>query len=532
VADWFAENAPSQGGWFAKNAPPSDPGVPNPIKANPEKYTPAGLRPGDKPLPSTTVGAEALRHLPASLVRYASLGMTQPDTIGPQGIVNPITGIMDAASDVYHTFRHPLESFAQDPVATANAPAMVRGGVSGAREAVKASGAIPVAGTIARGAKEGIVAELPQIKQWGKYGGAVGALAGHGGLESIIGEGSAGAAAGSAIRAVPAAVRGAKGALARRAATKFKPNTEGYMPTIGQGAQPRPAPPPPPPSGPPRGPDWWEEYQQELKSQPPPQEPQYPETPEPTYIEPPAELPPPKAVEGPRYPEGWEPGTIPDYLKPGAETAEQMAARHEAEASAAHQPAAQGGPPTKTLDDIAMSLAGKKYARLDANGQATVQKIAAKENAPAPPAGLAAPRTPPPATQTQANVSRPLGGVSPADNETNLVNMLRGNTTRKNLEIGQYFTAKGMTPEQVAAMPEAQFNAHIRNVKNASGNPYQPSTGRNYHRTPEQARAEVVNAMRAMQPLPAPQMPTMIAAPPAPRGFFPPPTWPPQPPAQ
>jgi len=134
--------------------------------------------------------------------------------------------------------------------------------------------------------------------------------------------------------------------------------------------------------------------------------------------------------------------------------------------------------------------------------------------------------------KADTSVSQPLGGVNPADNETNLVNMLRGNTTRKNLEIGQYFTAKGMTPEQVAAMPEAQFNAHIRNVKNASGNPYQPSTGRNYHRTPEQARADVVNAMRAMQPLPPPQMPTMIAAPPAPRGFFPPPTWPPQPPAQ
>ncbi|HEV8494206.1 MAG TPA: hypothetical protein VGR76_18135, partial [Candidatus Angelobacter sp.] len=101
---------------------------------------------------------------------------------------------------------------------------------------------------------------------------------------------------------------------------------------------------------------------------------------------------------------------------------------------------------------------------------------------------LPSPTIPTAAPAAPTTIARPLGGTPIAENEANLVNTLRGNTTRKNLEIGQYFTAKGMTPEQVAAMPEAQFNAHIRNVKNASGNPYQPSTGRNYHRTPEQAR--------------------------------------------
>lgn len=210
-------------------------------------------------------------------------------------------------------------------------------------------------------------------------------------------------------------------------------------------------------------------------------------------------------------------------------------------------------PSTKNLDDIAISLSGKKYAKLDAGGKATVDKIAAKDSGVSQPQGLTAPNPAAPLKfggeeqdemdkgaamrawakkKADTSASQPLGGVNPADNETNLVNMLRGNTTRKNLEIGQYFTGKGMTPEQVAALPEAEFNAHIRNVKNASGNPYQPSTGRNYHRTPEQARADVVNAMRTMQSLPAPTMPTMIAATPAPRGFFPPPTWPPQPPAQ
>jgi hypothetical protein len=107
-------------------------------------------------------------------------------------------------------------------------------------------------------------------------------------------------------------------------------------------------------------------------------------------------------------------------------------------------------------------------------------------------------------------ISQPLGKTAPLDRETNLVNMLRANTTRKNLEIGQYFTDKGMTPDAVAQMPEAEFNAHVRNVKNANGKPYEPSTGRNYHRTFEQARDEVVAAMQQMKATP-------VAPPPPPQ---------------
>ncbi len=565
MADWFATNAPSQSGsdWFAANAPGGSPGpgVPNPLRANPDKYTPAGLRPGDRPLPSTTVGAEALRNLPGALIRYASPGPTaapasQAMDLGhrnesweqgasPWNLLHRAgNAISDTAGDVYHTFSHPLESFAQDPVATVNTPAMIRAGGKGAREAVNATGAVPVVSTIAKGAREGVVAELPQIKNWSKWGAIAGLPLGMGTgdiatrvLGASEGGGIGGAVAGGA-RAIPAAVRGAKGALARRAATTWVPRTEGYMPPVGEGASPRPVPPPPSTQGPMRGPDWWEAYQQELRSQPPPQEPYYPPPPEPTYIEPP---PPPAAIAapvGPRLPEGWEP-TIPDYMKPGAETAEQMAARHEAEAAAASaaQPT-QTNAPSSALDDIAMSLAGKKYARLDANGQATVQKIAAST---APP-----PSVPPPPSPDQAvaqatggaykkfaqapesvkktvaqtvapaeappapSISQPLGKVAPLDRETNLVNMLRANTTRKNLEIGQYFAGRNLTPEAVATMPEAEFNAHVRNVKNASGNAYEPSTGRNYHRTFEQARAEVVKAMQEMNagpvaPPPPPQ---------------------------
>ncbi len=419
MADWFAQNAPQGDNWFAKNAPASmpDPGVPNPLQANPGKYTPAGLRLGDKPLPSTTVGAEALRNLPGALVRYASLGMTQPDTIGPQGIVNPVTGIMDAASDIYHTFRHPLESFAQDPVATVNTPAMIRAGGKGAREAVNATGVGPVVSTAAKGAREGITAELPQIKNWSKWGAIAGLPLGMGTgdiatrvLGASEGGGIGGAVAGGA-RAIPAAVRGARGALARRAATKWTPTTEGYMPTIGQGASPRPpTEPPPPPSGPPRGPDWWEAYQQELRSQPPPQEPYYPPPPEPTYIEPP---PPPAAVAapvGPRLPEGWEP-TIPDYMKPGAETAEQMAARHEAEAAAA-RPAA----PTVNPNIAPHGYPQAAWERTSSEFKSEFwRKLNSGEAQPEVPSGLTAPKTPPP---TAPSLDRLTAQVTGGANKT------------------------------------------------------------------------------------------------------------------
>ncbi len=155
-----------------------------------------------------------------------------------------------------------------------------------------------------------------------------------------------------------------------------------------------------------------------------------------------------------------------------------------------------------TLDEIVQSLSKGKVKTFAKASPQDQQAALSTHNALSRTASKGA-TSPSPAP----SISQPLGKVGATDSETNLVNTLRGNTTRKNLEIGQYFTGKGMTPEQVASMPEAQFNMHIRNVKNASGNAYQPSTGRNYHRTPEQARAEVVNAMRAMQPMPAPKPP-------------------------
>ncbi len=153
------------------------------------------------------------------------------------------------------------------------------------------------------------------------------------------------------------ALRVAQAGQAEHAASRFAPPP---APTYIDPVPEMPRPSSPITQGPMRGPDWWEAYQQELRSQPPPQEPYYPPPPEPTYIEPPS---PPASVStpvGPRLPEGWEP-SIPDYMKPGAETAEQMAARHEAEAAAANTSQAR----TMSGDDIiSMDLHGKPYAKL------------------------------------------------------------------------------------------------------------------------------------------------------------------------
>lgn len=176
---------------------------------------------------------------------------------------------------------------------------------------------------------------------------------------------------------------------------------------------------------------------------------------------------------------------------------------------------------TSTLDELAYALTRGKvnsFVKASAGDQAKIIaahnaiKTTAQKGMPAPaPSGQPTPapvKSTPVAASPLATeplpalvpVFKPLGDVSATERETNLLNMMRGNTTRKNLEIGSYFLnhPKQFTPEQVAAMPKAEFNAHIPNVKNASGDPYKPSTGRNYHRTFEQARQEVVDAMREM----------------------------------
>ena len=190
--------------------------------------------------------------------------------------------------------------------------------------------------------------------------------------------------------------------------------------------------------------------------------------------------------------------------------------------ASAFNPAGQPEIPTPTtpagpsLDELTAGQTGgryKKFTNAPADVQANIIKLHNSSDAPwnkptpkpVPPTAAPPVVAPPPGMPEAApapSISQPLGKVAPTERETQLYNMLRGNTTRKNLEIGQYFTGKGMTPDAVAQMPEAEFNAHIRNVKNANGKPYEPSTGRNYHRTFEQARDEVVAAMQQMKATP------------------------------
>jgi hypothetical protein len=97
---------------------------------------PAGLRPGAAVPSVPTMGGEALRNLPRSIANYTTGGFgMSPDTgiipahSDPEDTPGPSFGnlyrhlrnsLTDTAYDIYHTFRHPAESFAQDPIATAN----------------------------------------------------------------------------------------------------------------------------------------------------------------------------------------------------------------------------------------------------------------------------------------------------------------------------------------------------------------------------------------------------------------------------
>jgi len=94
---------------------------------------------------------------------------------------------------------------------------------------------------------------------------------------------------------------------------------------------------------------------------------------------------------------------------------------------------------------------------------------------------------------------RPRGTMSLEEEaaHTDTGNRLRD---QKDARLAEYFKGKNITPEQVAAMPEQEFNTHLK------ANKMRPSTGKDYSRTPEQARQDLVNKMRApgLAPPPAP----------------------------
>ncbi len=386
MADWFAQNAPQGDNWFSKNAPASmpDPGVPNPLHANPDKYTPEGLQLAPWGVPSSGP--------------HKSFA----DTFGHDTTVGK-------AADTLATISDFLPS--NEAMIGASAPATATG-VAGApgflRRAASVGGGIGTEWAVEKGLRA--VGVPPGIAR------AVASAAGIG-VGSKFGHGPA------VERPVLTTDLGttaptARGPIAPSAPLKVSP----YSATGGT-----------------------------------------------------IEVPPPPT-------------------------------------------AAPAVPETPSLDALTAGQTGgryKKFSNAPADVQGNIIKLHNRFNGqqptPKPVPTTAAPPVvaPPPVPEAPPapSISQPLGKVAPQDRETNLVNMLRANTTRKNLEIGQYFAGKNLTPEAVATMPEETFNAHVRNVKNASGNPYEPSTGRNYHRTFEQARAEVVKAMQEMMNGPVPPPP-------------------------
>jgi hypothetical protein len=156
---WGENDQPvaSSGGYGANDVPVGGPSLPpNPSDKIPaaKPPTPAGLRQSD-PLPSVpTMGGEAARNLPRSFANYSTSGFGMGDSnqmhpdiqdtpgasIGNFGR-NLLKSVTDTASDIGHTFRHPAESFAQEPIGTANtlgAPAqLLKPGMAGARALTK-----------------------------------------------------------------------------------------------------------------------------------------------------------------------------------------------------------------------------------------------------------------------------------------------------------------------------------------------------------------------------------------------------------
>lgn len=204
----------------------------------------ASARPAIPPGLAPDAPPSFLSNLAHSVINFTSPGPSAgPDLIDEihrthQNPLNPIHAIGSSLSSLAGTFLHPIDSFHADPIQTLNtlgAPVQAL--------------THPLTRLAGRGAMEGIRAEAPAIHQAGKIGRYVGAglggVFGGGGIESVLGGGEgygAGYLGAAGARAIPAAVRGARGALSRRAATQFTPAPEYYVPPIRPEAPPEPSP--------------------------------------------------------------------------------------------------------------------------------------------------------------------------------------------------------------------------------------------------------------------------------------------------
>lgn len=146
------------------------PGIKNPIQDS---------RPNLQEVPEETMGGAALKNLPGSAVKLARTAvMASPGMLGYQLLDsiragNPIEQLKDTAKDIYHTYRHPAESFASDPIGTGLAFAPLPGGAGKAAE---------IAPKLARGAKFGAREGMSQatLTRHGGFGRSMAALASSG----------------------------------------------------------------------------------------------------------------------------------------------------------------------------------------------------------------------------------------------------------------------------------------------------------------------------------------------------------------
>lgn len=172
---------------------PSAPGVPNPLQANPTHYTPSGLQP-EHP-------AGFLANLAHSLINYTSPGPSGgPDLMSEmaqhpgENPLQPWPAFRNTLSDLGHLLTNPSE----DPIAAAN---LIGAPIQALTH--------PMSRAAGSGAAAAVRSDLPAIKSWGKAGAGIGALMGHGGLDTLLEGGGVGGAIGSGVRAIPPILHGA-----------------------------------------------------------------------------------------------------------------------------------------------------------------------------------------------------------------------------------------------------------------------------------------------------------------------------------
>lgn len=155
--------------------------------------------------------------------------------------------------------------------------------------------------------------------------------------------------------------------------------------------------------------------------------------------------------------------------------------------AAAATPAANG----TMLDDLAQSQAGKSFAKLSPEQQATVRNLADRLQ----PKSAGPPSSPTPVGPT------PESPVMTSDPRNIGWSRLEASAKAKDISMAQRFLKQGLTPEQVSAMSEPELNAHLK----AAG--YREFYGKHLSRSHAAGKADIVKAMKEGGPITMPPPP-------------------------